>query len=77
MQWPVDAPKQKVIKAFERLGFKIDREKEHIAMKRENSDGSTTPLILPNHKRIKGSTLRTICSCAKISKEEFLEQYYK
>ncbi|EMY77336.1 hypothetical protein LEP1GSC060_3030 [Leptospira weilii serovar Ranarum str. ICFT] len=29
-------------------------------MSRENSDGSKTPLTIPNHSKIKGSTLRTI-----------------
>jgi len=77
MQWPVDAPKQKVIKALERIGFRVDREREHISLKKENPDGSETILILPNHKRIKSSTLRTACTCAKISREEFLKQYYK
>ncbi|MBC8205434.1 type II toxin-antitoxin system HicA family toxin [bacterium] len=77
MRWPVDAPKQKVIKAFERLDFKIGREREHIAMEKENCDGTKTLLILHNHKQIKGSTLRTACSCAKISREEFLKQYFK
>ena len=77
MRWPVDAPKRKVIKTLKNLGFKIVREHEHIAMIRENEDGTKTPLILPNHKRIKGSTLRTICNQAKISREIFLEHYSK
>jgi len=77
MQWPHDAPKHQVIKAFERLGFEISREREHIAMERENPDGSRTPLILPNHKRLKGSTLRTVCTCAKIPREDFLKAYNK
>ena len=75
--FPVDVPKTKVIKAFELLGFFLVREREHIAMIRENADGTKTPLTLPNHNKIKGSTLRTICTQAGISREEFLKAYNK
>lgn len=35
-KFPVDAPKEKAIKAFELLGFRQVRIREHIAMEREN-----------------------------------------
>jgi predicted RNA binding protein YcfA (HicA-like mRNA interferase family) len=73
--FPIDAPKLKVIKALELLGFSLVREREHIAMLRENADGSKTPLTLPNHSKIKGSTLRRICTQAGISRDEFLNAY--
>lgn len=76
MKFPKDAPKQKVIKTLEKLGFTIVREGNHISMVRFNDDGSKTPLTIPNHKRIKGSTLRTICNQINVSREEFL-QFYK
>lgn len=44
-------------------------------MVRENNDGTRTPLTLPNHRLIKGSTLRTICSQAGIPRDEFLKAY--
>jgi len=55
-KFPDDAPKRKVIKALERLGFHIIREKEHVSMKRENQkvmdlkdtvlDGQSSPFLL-------------------------------
>ncbi|MDA0987691.1 MAG: type II toxin-antitoxin system HicA family toxin [Chloroflexi bacterium] len=74
-RFPVDAPRAQVIKAFEILGFRLAREREHISMVRENPDGSRTPLTMPGHLRIKSSTLRTICSKAGISREDFLAAY--
>jgi predicted RNA binding protein YcfA (HicA-like mRNA interferase family) len=59
-RFPIDVPRERVIKAFERLGFRLVREDNHIAMVRENLDGTRTPLTMPNHRRIKRATLRTI-----------------
>ena len=74
-KFPIDAPKGRVLKTFELLGFRLLREREHIAMERINADGTRTPLTMPNHLRVKGSTLRTICTQAGISRDEFLRAY--
>jgi len=74
-KFPVDAPQAKVIKALELLGFRMVRKGAHIAMVRENPDGTRTPLTMPNHRRIKASTLRTICTQSGISRRDFLEAY--
>ena len=76
-KFPVDAPKRKVIETLQVLGFRIVREKEHISMVRDNPDGTKTPLTMPNHLKIKASTIRTICTQASISRDDFLEAYKK
>jgi hypothetical protein len=42
-KFPVDAPIREVIKALGRLSFRVVREGNHIAMVRENPDGTRTP----------------------------------
>ncbi len=75
-KFPADVPIRKVMKALEQLGFSVVREGNHIAMIKENPDGTRTPLTMPNHPTIKKSTLRTILTQAKISRNDFLETYY-
>jgi predicted RNA binding protein YcfA (HicA-like mRNA interferase family) len=53
MKFPVDAPKKKVLKAFEILGFVLVRQGNHLILERTNPDGTKTPLVLPNHRTIK------------------------
>jgi len=76
-KFPVDAPIDKVIGVLEALGFRVVRTGNHISMLRENPDGTKTPLTLPNHLRIKGSTLRRILTQSAISRDEFLDGYEK
>jgi predicted RNA binding protein YcfA (HicA-like mRNA interferase family) len=75
-EFPVDAPLRRVVKTLERMGFELVREGNHIAMLRQNSDGTRTPLTIPNHARLKASTLRTVLTQAGIKREEFLQAYW-
>ena len=76
-RFPIDAPKARVIKTLKMLGFRLIREKEHISRLRINPEDSKTPLTMPNHSFIKGSTLKTICNQAGILRKDFLDAYSK
>ena len=76
-KFPVDASLEKVIRALESLGYRVARTGNHISMVRQNPDGTRTPLTMPNHKTIKGSTLRTIINQAGLARDEFLSLYEK
>lgn len=77
MKFPVDAPRSSVIKAFKLLGFSVLRKGNHIVLERLNPDGTKTPMVLPNHRTIKSSTLRYALTQAGIEREEFLDAYSK
>jgi predicted RNA binding protein YcfA (HicA-like mRNA interferase family) len=51
-----DAPKARVLRALEALGFRLIREGSHISMQRQNPDGARTPVTMPNHSTLKAST---------------------
>ena len=76
-KFPHDIPKRRVIATLEFLGFELIRDREHIQMQRRKSDGTVTPLTIPAHRLIKGSTLRMICTQAAIGRDEFLDAFEK
>ncbi len=60
MKFPVDAPKKDVLSALSKLGFVLVREGNHLILEKKNTDGTITPLVMPNHRIIKSGTLRAI-----------------
>jgi predicted RNA binding protein YcfA (HicA-like mRNA interferase family) len=65
-----------VLRAFEELGFRVVREGNHVAMRRERPGGSEF-LTIPNHRVLKASTLRTVLTQAGVPREDFLRAYEK
>lgn len=63
-----------MVRTLKNLGFEVIREHEHINVARRNTDGTTTPLTLPNQPRI-SFTLRTICARAGIDRDDLLRAY--
>jgi hypothetical protein len=66
-----DIPKKQVLKAFKALGYEVTDEREHIKL--ANANGSKV-WGLPNHKRIKHSTLSEVIRRAGIDKKQFFAE---
>jgi hypothetical protein len=73
-KFPVDARRDKVLRAFTSLGFQVTI-KEHIHLERHNPDGTTTTATLPNHNSIQGPTLLSACRQAGVTKKEFMDTF--
>ena len=74
-KFPVDVPQERVLRAMRVLGFEVVRIGNHIALARTESDGTVTPMTLPGHRLIKGSTLRTALTQSGIAREYFIRAY--
>jgi len=63
---------KETIKALERLGFKIVRQRgSHVVLKRKIESGEIG-CVVPLHQELKIGTLRGILKLAKVTPEEFL-----
>ena len=74
-KFPVDAPLNRVLRALERMRFVLERRGNHLILARDEPDGTRTPLILPGHRTLKSSTLRSILTQSGVSREEFVRAY--
>ena len=74
-RFPVDAPYDRVLRVMGALGFEVVRIGNHIALARQEADGTVTPMTLPGHRTIKGSTLRTALTQSGVAREDFIRAY--
>ena len=72
-RFPRDAPLERVLRTLASLGSAVVREGNHLA--RRNADGTLTPMTLPNHRTIKGPTLRAVLRQSGIDRDAFLAAY--
>jgi hypothetical protein len=75
-KFPIDAPRAKVLRAFGRLGFKIVRDREHVALVRQNPDGTRTTMTIPGHDFYNSGTLHQALAGCGISSKKFCDAYY-
>ena len=61
------------VRTFERLGYRVVRQRgSHIRL-RHPSDPQRPPLTVPNHRQLKVGLLRGLIRTANLSVEEFVE----
>ena len=65
-----DLPHLRVVRAFEKAGFRVTRQSGHIAM--HNAERNVMAII-PRHNPVKRSTLRRILREVDMSLEDFLK----
>lgn len=71
MKLPIISGKE-AIKAFEKIGYKVVRQKgSHIRL-RDDSNQFHKPITIPNHKVLKPGLLRMLIKDANLTIEKFL-----
>ena len=74
-KFPVDAPLERVIAALGILGFAVVRRGNHVALARQNPDGTRRTMTIPGHRHLEGTTLRAALIQAGIPRDEFLSAF--
>ncbi len=71
MKLPIISGKD-TIRVFEKIGYRIVRQKRSHVRLRDNSNPYHKPITIPNHKVLKPGLLRKLIKDANLSVEEFL-----
>lgn len=64
---------QEAVRAFERIGYRVVRQKGSHLRLRDDLGPNHLPLTIPNHKTLKPGLLRRLIRDAGLSVEEFGE----
>lgn len=64
---------QEAVRAFERIGYRVVRQKGSHLRLRDDLGPNHLPLTIPNHKTLKSGLLRRLIRDAGLSVEEFGE----
>jgi hypothetical protein len=75
MHFPTDVPRERLIRTLDSLRFRTVRTGRHIALLRIKTDGTTTPITIPNQDRIKASALGVLCANTGIPSNVFVEMF--
>lgn len=71
MKLPTDISGQELVRALQRIGFVVNRQRgSHIVLRR---DSPYARVVVPDHKRIRPGTLRQILTEADLTVEQLLE----
>lgn len=71
MKLPTDISDQELVRALQRIGFVVNRQRgSHIVLRR---DSPYARVVVPDHKRIRPGTLRQILTEADLTVEQLLE----
>ncbi len=63
---------QDVRRVLESFGYRLVRQRgSHMVMQRENEDGGTTTIPVPDHDELRTGTLRSIIRQSGLSTKEF------
>lgn len=77
MKLPVVSGLQ-VIKILSKIGFeRLDQHGSHVILQRKNADGKVTKTVVPLHSELATGTLLSIIKQTGLSRDEFIELYYK
>lgn len=74
MKFPIDMKPARVVKALSKLGFVFERQTSSSHTILKHSDGRS--ICIPNHKRLKMSTITKELRNCGVDKQSFL-RYYK